>query len=201
MHLVSLILVLFLIALVFPGLLMRVSKKQSSCVKVLLYVAIAVVFGMCINKYIFKNNDGFYDTAPDPNVVTEGARAPNMNLVFNKGGPAWGQWVVRPTLIPKKITMYDQTDSDGTQRGKPFYAGNIKITPILRGKTRNYDDIYSYFLGDMVAFNDGNWYINLSWTDKRGLDYSGSYQSSPSKDKNVWKLVGLNVIPPLPASS
>ena len=124
----------------------------------------------------------------------ETGKAPNVNLVFNKGGPSWGQWTLNPSLVPSTIYVQDQKESNGDQKGNAFFAGDIPVTPIVKKTVKEYNDANTYYLGDIIAYN-GSWYINLAWTDARGPAYSGSHKSSPDTDKNVWKKFNISTIP------
>jgi sugar lactone lactonase YvrE len=103
-------------------------------------------------------------------------KLPSPNVILNVGGPSWGQYTIKQSLIPS-VLSFNQT----------FTAGDISISTINSGTWR--PDI-AYFLGHIVLFN-GSYYINLSWPDARGQAYSGSYGASPSTDLNAWMLIKL----------
>ena len=105
---------------------------------------------------------------------------PSPDVILNVGGPTWGQFTIKQSLIPATLS-FNQT----------FLAGRTSIT------TRNseiWTDNSAYYLGDIISFN-GSYYINLSWPDARGPAYSGSYGASPSTDLNVWKRITLATTP------
>jgi len=121
----------------------------------------------------------------DPLPVVEGPTKPaNNDIILNEEGPSWGQYVIRPSLIPNSVIL-----------GDSFMAGFTRI--VIPDQTVNYSDSNTYYLGDVVNYN-GKTYLNLSFKDPRGGSYTGSYQVSPDKDKNVWKEVSVVLSPPIP---
>ena len=100
---------------------------------------------------------------------------------MNVGGPSWRQYVIDKSLIPFSVTL-----------GGTILAGSINIKVSKTIKT--YNDNQRYYLGDVVLFKKTN-YLNLAYNDPRGLGYSGSYRSSPEKDKNVWVEVQVEKAP------
>jgi hypothetical protein len=181
MSIIVLIGLILVLVLVLPAVVKSVSKKHSKLVKGLVYLAILLMFIMCLNKYFLKK-EGFADMG----------KPPNPNLIFNTGGPEWGQYVVNPSLIPPKVFFYDSNDN--TISGNPFMVGDISITPLVKRDASSYKDENTYYLGNVIAYN-GKWYINLAWTDARGPAYSGSFRSSPDRDKNVWKQIDIATLP------
>jgi len=184
MLLIKLVYIIILFIILSPGVFIKLPRKGS----LLPYtIGHGIVFTFILwlsNKYIVSSiSENFENT-----------KLPNPNLIFNTGGPSWGQYVVNSSLLPPTIYVQDQKEANGDQKGNPFIAGNIPITPIVKAATKEYADVNTYFLGDIVSYK-GKWYINLAWTDARGLAYSGSFQSSPDKDKNVWKDFNLSTIP------
>jgi hypothetical protein len=101
---------------------------------------------------------------------------PSPDVIFNVGGPAWGQFTIKQSLIPSTLS-FSQT----------FLAGNTSITTSNLG---TWASNASYYLGNIVLFN-GSYYINLAWPDARGPAYSGTYQASPTMDLNAWKPITL----------
>jgi hypothetical protein len=187
MSIIILIALIFLLVLILPGIVAGVSKKQANLVRGLVYLAVILIVSMCLNKY-FIQKEGFVETTP-----------PNSSVVFNTGGPAWGQFVISPSLIPARIFIYPSNfnvTSDGSIIGNSFMAGEISITPRYKNNRDSmYKDAETYYLGDLVVFNGKKTYMNLAWPDPRGPEYSGSHKSSPEKDRNVWKEVFIKMIP------
>lgn len=99
----------------------------------------------------------------------------NPNLIPNIGGPSWGQGLVSASIMPSDIKI-----------GKTYTVGSapqIKFTTVDAG---NYNNEQSYGLGGVVKYSDDKYYMNLSWPDKRGPAYSGSFRSPPNPSTNVW---------------
>ena len=101
------------------------------------------------------------------------------DIMLNVGGPSWGQYVIKPNLVPSSIVL-----------GDAIMAGFIRI--VIADESVDYVDNNIYRLGDVVTYNKNN-YINLSYNDPRGPTFQGSVMSSPDKDKNVWKQVTLSL--------
>lgn len=100
------------------------------------------------------------------------------DVIFNIGGPAWGQYTIKQSLIPSTLS-FDQT----------FLAGSTSVTTRNRGTWASND---TYRLGHIVLFTDGFYYINLAAPDQRGVDYSGTHGASPTTDLNAWKRIQLS---------
>ena len=147
----------------------------------------------------FQNNlhtENFQNNCPtNPNSTA---------LVYNNGGPAWCQWVVKQSMLPSSIVM----NQIYTIAGNP----NFNITPYCNsttpsGNEYNSNDIYksneTYQLGVVINFNGQN-YMNVTWNESigpitsnnRGPAYSGSYKASPEEDKNAWMPVTIKGILP-----
>jgi hypothetical protein len=147
----------------------------------------------------FQNNlhtENFQNNCPtNPNPTA---------LVYNNGGPAWCQWVVKQSMIPSSIVM----NQIYTIAGSP----NFNITPYCNstspsGNVYNSNDVYksneTYQLGVVINFNGQN-YMNVTWNESigpitsnnRGAAYSGSYTASPDQDKNAWMPVTIKGILP-----
>ena len=147
----------------------------------------------------FQNNlytENFQNNCPtNPNSTA---------LVYNNGGPAWCQWVVKQSMLPSSIVM----NQIYTITGSP----NFNITPYCNsttpsGNEYNSNDIYksneTYQLGVVINFNGQN-YMNVTWNESigpitsnnRGAAYSGSYTASPDQDKNAWMPVTIKGILP-----
>jgi hypothetical protein len=152
----------------------------------------------------FQNNlhtENFQNNCPtNPNSTA---------LVYNNGGPAWCQWVVKQSMIPTSIVM----NQIYTIAGSP----NFNITPYCNsttpsGNVYNSNDVYNsnetYQLGVVINFNGQN-YMNVTWNEasgpitsnNRGTAYSGSYKVSPEEDKNAWMPVTIKGILPAKNSS
>jgi hypothetical protein len=147
----------------------------------------------------FQNNlhtENFQNNCPtNPNSTA---------LVYNNGGPAWCQWVVKQSMLPSSIVM----NQIYTITGSP----NFNITPYCNsttpsGNEYNSNDVYksneTYQLGVVINFNGQN-YMNVTWNEalgpitsnNRGPAYSGSYKASPEEDKNAWMPVTIKGILP-----
>jgi len=147
----------------------------------------------------FQNNlhtENFQNNCPtNPNSTA---------LVYNNGGPAWCQWVVKQSMLPSSIVM----NQIYTITGSP----NFNITPYCNsttpsGNEYNSNDVYksneTYQLGAVINFNGQN-YMNVTWNEalgpitsnNRGPAYSGSYKASPEEDKNAWMPVTIKGILP-----
>ena len=109
----------------------------------------------------------------------------NPDLIFNTGGPDWGQYTVKHSLVPDRVTF-----------GSTLTVGSSPISIPISKSSVNYNDNDTYFSGNIILYNGSN-YINLAWNDPRGPAYSGSYRSSPDRDKNVWKKVLVGYPPVL----
>ena len=122
MSIIILIALIFLLVLILPGIVAGVSKKQANLVRGLVYLAVILIVSMCLNKY-FIQKEGFVETTP-----------PNSSVVFNTGGPAWGQFVVSPSLIPARIFLYNQPSQapNSPFTGNSFMAGEVSITPRIK---------------------------------------------------------------------
>ena len=105
----------------------------------------------------------------------------DSDLIFNTGGPAWGQYTIKQSLIPPTL-LFAQT--------WPILVGNTLIIPNDKGTWANN---VTYRLGSIVLFTDGFYYINLAWPDDpRGVDYSVTYGASPTTDLNAWMKIQVN---------
>jgi photosystem II stability/assembly factor-like uncharacterized protein len=118
--------------------------------------------------------------APLPEAESPGPISPDV--ILNVGGPSWGQYVIKPSLVPNSIIL-----------GSSIMAGFTRI--VVADQAVTYSDNTMYRLGDVINYNNNN-YLNLSHNDYRGPSFSGSTKVSPDKDGNVWKQVKL-VLPPL----
>jgi hypothetical protein len=123
---------------------------------------------------VYSSNEGF----ANPN---EGFAdpLPNENLIANVGGPAWGQFIVNPKLMPSKTVI-----------GSEIKAGTTNPISIVSKDTGPYIANVTYRLGDVITYN-GSSYICLAWTDARGPAFSGTYNASPDKDKNAWFKISI----------
>ena len=156
----------------------------------------------------FQNNlhtENFQNNLHTENFQNNCPTNPNSTaLVYNNGGPAWCQWVVKQSMIPSSIVM----NQIYTIAGNP----NFNITPYCNsttpsGNEYNSNDVYksneTYQLGAVINFNGQN-YMNVTWNESigpvtsnnRGSAYSGSYKASPEEDKNAWMPVTIKGILP-----
>ena len=108
----------------------------------------------------------------------------SQDIIPNVGGPSWGQYVIKPNLVQNEIAL-----------GSVIIAGFTKIK--VGDEEQDYSNNNTYRLGDVVIYNNKT-YINLSYKDERGDAFSGSFQSSPDKDKNVWKEIKIKLPPFIP---
>ena len=114
-------------------------------------------------------------------VYTEGFAdpLPNQNLIANVGGPAWGQFIVNPKLMPSEAVI-----------GAEIKVGSVSPISIVARDTGPYVANVTYRLGDVITYN-GSSYMCLAWTDARGPAYSGTYNASPDRDKNAWFKINI----------
>ena len=103
----------------------------------------------------------------------------NKDIQLNKNGPSWSQYVIKALLIPLNLTL-----------GEQLAVGRNKIPVNVSSSIELYDSNKYYYLGNLVSFQ-GLTYINLSYPDPRGIDYSRSFNDPPLVNKFVWKKVNI----------
>lgn len=98
----------------------------------------------------------------------------NPNLIPNVGGPAWGQFIINPKLMPSEAVI-----------GAEIKVGSTNPISIVPKNAGAYISNVTYYLGDVITYK-GLSYICLASRDPRGPAFSGTYNASPEQDKNAW---------------
>ena len=125
--------------------------------QVSLLLSIVVLF-----LFLCSTKDSYVDAPPNP------------NLIPNVGGPAWGQFIINPKLMPSEAVI-----------GAEIKVGSTNPISIVPRNTGAYVSNATYYLGDVITYK-GLSYICLAWRDARGPAFSGTYNASPEQDKNAW---------------